>query len=231
MTYNYARFKNSYYDFTAFEGPGRGDQMPDLVLSDLDGNPVRLSDLWDRRVVIETGSTTCPMYAKGVGTMADMAERYPDIRFVVIYVREAHPGERIGPHETLERKLELAAGLGSAHDEGRMTLVDDVDGTAHRTLGSLPDMVYVLVPGGRVIFRADWNDLDTLEQVLEGDVSTDELTREHFPPAKPGPRTALTTLLSGGFAALFDFIVSLPGLLSSHRKADQAFRDRTETET
>ena len=224
MTYNYAHFKNRYYDFASFEGPKSGEQMPDLALADLDGNPVALSDLWDRPLVIETGSTTCPMYAGRVEAMTTLAERHPETRFVVLYVREAHPGGRIGPHETIERKLELARGLRRTHDEERTILVDDVDGSAHRTLGLLPDMVYVLALGGKVVFRGDWNDPDILAQVLNGTAPATELTREHFPPAKPKPASAIRVLLQGGIVAVWDFVISLPGLMSSHRKADRASR-------
>ena len=224
MTYNYAHFKNRYYDFASFEGPSTGEQMPDLDLTDLDGNPVALSDLWGRPLVIETGSTTCPMYAGRIEAMSALAEHHPETRFVVLYVREAHPGGRIGPHETLDRKLELARGLRQAHDESRTILVDDMDGTAHRALGLLPDMVYVLASGGKVVFRGDWNDPDALAEVLNGTTPAAELTREHFPPAKPNPASAIRVLLQGGVVAVWDFIISLPGLLSSHRKADRAHR-------
>ncbi|MCL1593295.1 MAG: hypothetical protein M3132_02945 [Actinomycetia bacterium] len=231
MTYNYPRFKNSYYDLASFEGPGRGEQMPDLVLTDLDGTPVRLSDLWDRRLVIETGSVTCPMYAKGVSVMNRMAEQHPDTRFIVLYVREAHPGERIGPHETLDQKREMAGRLAEVHGDGRATLVDDIEGTAHKTLGSLPDMVYVLDPGGEVVFRGDWNDTDALAEVLDAAATDKQLGQEHFPPSKPSPPTAIKTLFVGGFKAVGDFVVSLPGLMALHRKADIADQERSSDDS
>jgi len=230
MTYNYPRFKNSYYDLASFEGPGRGEQMPDLALTDLDGAPVRLSELWDRQLVIETGSVTCPMYAKGVAVMNKMADQHPDTRFVVLYVREAHPGERIGPHETLDQKREMARRLTDVHGDKRITLVDDLEGTAHKTLGLLPDMLYVLDPGGEVVFRGDWNDTDALSQALSGTATPEQLRQEHFPPSKPSPPAALRTLLKGGVQAAGDFIVSLPGLMALHRKADLADQERQRNE-
>ena len=227
MIYNYPRFKNSYYDLASFEGPGRGEQMPDLALTDLDGAPVRLSELWDSRVVIETGSVTCPMYAKGVTDMSSLAAQHPDTRFVVLYVREAHPGEKIGPHETLDQKLEMAGRLHEVHGDERIALVDDLEGTAHGVLGSLPDMIYVLDPGGEVVFRGDWNDTAALARMLDGTATADQLAQEHFPPSKPSPRAALRTLLVGGFKAVSDFVVSLPGLMALHKKADLADKERS----
>lgn len=218
--YNYPRFKSALYDFKEFAGPAIGEPMPDFELRRLDGTPVRISDFRGRRLVIETGSATCPMYVKGVRSAAQLAEQFGDARFVLIYVREAHPGDRTPPHETAEAKRALAASLGERYGEAREVLVDSVEGEVHQALGAFPDMAYVLDEEGVVVWRADWMEPKALRSVLSGDADPGVLARSHYPPAKPPPWVAIPVLLLGGWKGLWDFVLSLPGLLRQHREAD-----------
>lgn len=219
--YNYERFRPHHFDLATFDGPGIGQRLPDVGLTTVDGHPVRLSDFAGRTVVIETGSVTCPMYAKGIDGMNRLAAQHPDVVFAVLYVREAHPGERIGRHCGLDEKRAAARLTRSALDERRLILVDDLEGTLHLALGGLPNMVYVIGPDGLVRFRGDWTQVDVMASVLAGTADPRTLGREHFPPAKPRPATAIRTLLNGGRLALFDFVIGLPGLLIQHRRADR----------
>ncbi|MDJ0925441.1 MAG: redoxin domain-containing protein [Acidimicrobiia bacterium] len=236
MSYNYSRFRTSFYDLATFDGPRVGEAMPDFELTTIDGSPIRLSELLDRPLVLETGSVTCPMYAKGVEAMQELAARHPEVRFAVLYVREAHPGGRVGPHQSVSEKRLRAASLADVHDDHRLVLVDDLDGTAHRSLGLLPDSVYIVGTDGQVRFRGDWADPAAVETVLAARDAAIDLP-EHFPPAKPAPPLAIRTLLVGGLAAVWDFLVGLPGLIRLHRTADQAYerhepstgRQRTES--
>ena len=222
MSYNYPRFRTSFYDLATFDGPRVGETIPDFELTTIDGAPVRLADLLDRPLVLETGSVTCPMYAKGVTAMQELAARHPEVRFAVLYVREAHPGGRVGPHQTVAEKQLRAASLADVHDDHRLVLVDDLDGTAHRSLGLLPDSVYVVGTDGRVRFRGDWADPAAVEAALSGGDHAANLP-EHFPPARPAPPLAIRTLLVGGLTAVWDFLVGLPGLVRLHRTADQTY--------
>jgi hypothetical protein len=221
--YNYDHFKSSDYDFTRFAGPAPGDALPDFQLRTLDGAARRLSEYQGRTLVLETGSVTCPMYAKGISGMAALAQRHIDAAFVVLYVREAHPGGRVGPHADRAEKEYAARMLGPVMGDRREILIDDIFGTTHRALGAFPNMVYVVDAEGRVVFRGDWTDVDAVAAVLDGTADADLMVRQHFPPAKPSPRTAVRTLLTGGWRALFDFVVSLPGLIRMHRSADRHY--------
>lgn len=222
--YNYSRFESKDYDLATFPGPGVGEPMLDLTLTRPDGSEVRLSDLLDRRLVLETGSVTCPIYSDRVPAMRELIARYPDTRFAVLYIREAHPGERIGPHASEAEKLLAATSLSDVAQDPREVLVDDLAGTAHQALGSLPDMVYVIGTDGRIQFRADWNDPTVLDQVLAGTAGPDLLHREHFPPARPSPKSAICTLRRGGLRAVLDFALSAPNLAKQHRRANRADR-------
>ncbi len=219
--YNYRRFRASSYDLSRFDGPSVGQPMPDLELHDLEGQPHRLSDYAGETVVVETGSVTCPMYAKGIPAMKRLAAGHPDTRFITIYVREAHPGERVGPHRSEAEKQARAATAPSLLGDNRLILVDDLAGTVHHQLGLLPNMVYVMDGDGRVMFRGDWTDPEAVESILTDPTGSPMIRKEHFPPAKPSPRTAVSTLLIGGWKALFDFVIGLPGLMAQHRRADR----------
>jgi hypothetical protein len=52
-------------------------------------------------------------------------------------------------------------------DIRRPMLVDDLEGTVHRAYGALPNMTYVVRPGGIIVYRADWTDARSLSLVLE----------------------------------------------------------------
>lgn len=79
---------------------------------------------------------------------------------VFVYVREAHPGEHYGHHESLAQKLEYAREFQRTFDVRRPILVDDLAGTAHTAFGRLPNMTYILAPGNRVVFRSGWTDAE-----------------------------------------------------------------------
>jgi hypothetical protein len=83
-----------------------------------------------------------------------------------VYTREAHPGEHVGHHTTLEDKLANAQLL---HDEvgiRRPILVDDLAGTAHHAYGLLPNMTWIIGRGGRILYKADWTSARNIEAFL-----------------------------------------------------------------
>src|SRR5438067_1205699 len=80
------------------DGPAIGQPAPEFELADLDGNLVRLSDLRGRPVVLEFGSYTCPIFSGRVPAMEQLAREHPEAICLVIYVREAHPGENQPAH-------------------------------------------------------------------------------------------------------------------------------------
>ena len=85
---------------------------------------------------------------------------------VFFYTREAHPGERFPAHRSLEQKLAHARAFKELCGIARPILVDDLVGTGHRAYGALPNMVYLVGRGGRVLFRADWTDPPTIEAAV-----------------------------------------------------------------
>ena len=84
-----------------------------------------------------------------------------------VYTREAHPGEHVGHHTTLDEKLANARLLRDDIGIRRPMLVDDLAGTAHRAYGLLPNMTWVIGRGGRILYKADWTSARTIEAFLQ----------------------------------------------------------------
>ncbi len=206
--YNYSSFSSDDYEFRSFRGPAVGDRVPDLTLRDADGRPKRLLDFEGELLVLETGSITCPLFQSRRGGMARLD---PRVSSAVLYVREAHPGASIPNHMAMDDKLACAQTLRS-DGEGRTVVVDDLEGTAHSALGSMPNSVFIINRRGCVVFRAAWNNpaatARAVEQLLAGETAT---AKSWFRP--PLPPVAVRTLRDSGAGAAWDFFGSLPMLV------------------
>ena len=217
--YNYPRFKSSDYDFEHPTGLAVGDQFVDCELTTLDGTPVRLSDYLDKPLVLETGSVTCPMYAQAVPPMQGYAAQYPELNFVVLYVREAHPGDRTRAHGSDDQKRCNAGRLRTEYGERRTVLIDSIDGRAHQIFGNLPNSIYVIDVDGSIVFRSTWNNTKKLGSVLAALQAKQSFDTSDFKPISPSPLRALKPLWIGGLLALWDFAKGLPRLMTMHRRA------------
>lgn len=60
----------------------------------------------------------------------------------------------------------------------RPILVDDLEGTAHRAFGTMPNMTYVLNQAHTVLFRANWTDPPTIQFALDYHFSVQDRRRE-----------------------------------------------------
>lgn len=104
-----------------------------------------------------------------------------DVEFIALYVREPHPGER-GFREFVQptdfgQKLEYARRLVKEKPVGIPVIVDELEGTNHERLGSLPNFVYIVNKEGRVEYAATWLKADSVDAVLAGLVTADDPTR------------------------------------------------------
>lgn len=109
--------------------------------------------------------------------MEGMARRYADqaVRSVFIYSREAHPGEGYRHHQSMDDKRRCARALKETLKLERPILIDDVEGTAHRAYGLLPNMTWIIGRGGIVHYKAAWTNTQDIENALK-DI-TDGLNR------------------------------------------------------
>lgn len=224
--YRAKRFKNSNYDQLSFPGPVPGEPAIEFTVYDLEGREVKLSDFRGKWVVLETASVTCGMYARNVSRINELTKEYPDVEFLVIYVREAHPGERIPQHETMDAKMAAAKLLRTRLGEERRVVVDSLDGDMHCAYSlHMPNIVYVINPEGIVTYRCDWMHVGGLKEALD---HRDQLhTDEHADMSKLADRSMLhtfKTMWNGGFIALWDFIKAMPKLPAVHKEVDEYYR-------
>ena len=228
--YNYSKFKPKYYNFYDFKGPKPGEKASDFEAYTLEGNKVNLSDYFGSWIVLESGSFSCPMYVGNILDMNTVAKEFKDVTFLVLYVREAHPGSSVPAQNSIEEKIKHAARLPGEEKENRTIIVDTIDGHAHNLYGSFPDMVYVINPEGTVVFRGDWNMPSEVRKVLS--TGRDEIhKRDHYEPGKPSLLVAFRVLLRSGLNSLWDFTIGLPELLSMHKNVDKAYKERNAVES
>src|SRR5690606_89449 len=157
-----------YCPHTSFSELEPGFMLPDLRLFGIGGEEVHLSDFSGQRVVIETGSMTCPSFVKNIELMNELRATFDPVEFVVLYVREAHPGGRIRPHSSMEQKLAYARELVAKHGVQRRVLVDTLKGDAHAYFGNMPNACLLLDEYRRIIFRSTWARPSDLQFILSG---------------------------------------------------------------
>jgi len=218
-TYNYATFNANLYELDAFIGPKVGEQAVDFTATTLDGETVSLSDFYGKPILLETGSFTCPQYVARINPMNKFAAEYPEFEFLVLYVREAHPGDNVGNHNSPDDKHTLACRTRDEENEHRTILVDDIDGSAHQIYGSLPNMIYVIGADGTILARSDWNDTVAVKKSLEKLRAGETLADSQYGFRPVAPPVLFRVLGRAGWDAFFDFLGSLPALIWGHIKA------------
>ena len=221
--YNYSRFKPSFYDLENFPGPKPGEQFPSLILNDRKGNKVSIEDYKDKWIVVESGSVTCPQYVGNIDSMRNLQDKYPDVVFLVLYVREAHPGNKISSHKSYEEKCTSAA-LTEGYGEFRPVLVDTLEGPYHQKLGKLPNFVYILNPEQQIVFRSDWNVSNEIDRVLSKSDPKEIFLDDHFEPKLAHPLLAAKVLFNAGWIAFLDIVLGLPRLIIMHFKSKKIKR-------
>lgn len=137
-------------------GPGNHVSLPDLVTHDNQhlGWPGPGDD---RPLFLVFGSITCPVTESAASGLKRLHQDYGHaLRFVMVNVREAHPGGRVPQPKTAEAKLQRARELRQRHQIPFEVAADDPDGTLHRMFGGRPNSAYVIGIDGTVLFRAQW---------------------------------------------------------------------------
>ncbi len=172
--YNYPKFTRELllHDLAKSKvlgGPRPGSFAPDFTGRTLDGDKVRLSDLrGEKNVVLTFGSATCPMT---IGSIAGMNELFAehegyDVAFLFVYVREAHPGNDLPQHVTIDDKIAAAELLRDEEDVEMPIIVDEVRGAIHRKYGKLPNPSFLIDKSGRIAFRCQWTQPAVIEEAL-----------------------------------------------------------------
>lgn len=218
--YNYRDFKVDYYTLDEFPGPKPGEKMIDVPFLDLEGNVVQLNQFLDKPLVVETGSLSCPLYTSCIEGMNELSKRRSDVNFVLVYVREAHPGERTSNHTTLRQKIKAASKLKRIYGETRKVLIDSLDGKFHKTYGTYPNSIYVINTDRVVVFRGVWNHIQLVEEALESLKNNEVLPEKNLRPSMRLGWLTFKTLFQGGIKAFWDIVLSFSDIKEFHKKAN-----------
>lgn len=139
--------------------PGPGDKVKPFDMETTDGGFLNSIDVSAKGqpVLLVFGSRTCPVTESAAERLKQLHATYgATVRFVMVQVREAHPGQTIGQPKTPAEKLHHAQDLKRHHNLPFEVAVDNIDGTFHRSLGSRPNSAYLIEPSGTILFRAQW---------------------------------------------------------------------------
>jgi len=159
--YRYTKFTTSLL-FRDLRFPGSaaapGEQVPAFELLTTSGERLTNSDVFGNKPVLFVfGSMTCPMTASSAPSVQDLYEEFGDrVDFVMLYVREAHPGENYAQAETIEDKIESARALQEFYGIDWTVAADTVDGDLHRALDPKPNAAYLANSDGEILFRSLW---------------------------------------------------------------------------
>ena len=200
------------------EGPKIGTMAPDFSATTLDKKTIMLSDCQGKIIVLEAGSSTCPATIGTTSDMQRLVRKYPEIAFLLLYVREAHPGERVPAHASFDKKLSCAKRFYEEEHDNRIIVVDDLDGTVHKQYGLFPNFVYVINPQGYVAWRCPWNVPRRLEEVLTSLIENPnaQFSEEYLLPDIK--HVEFRALRRAGWKAIVDVIRNIPrGIWTRHR--------------
>jgi len=171
--YNYDRFSRDHLrecGQTTFAGPEPGERAPDFKAKTLDGETIRLSDFHGKKnLLLIFGSATCPMTAGSLQGINELYDEFrgDEIEFLFVYVREAHPGEKIPAHSSRNKKMQAASLLRDQEEIAMPIVADDLHGSIHRNYSKLPNPAFLIDKSGRVAFRCMWTKPAELAKAVE----------------------------------------------------------------
>ena len=213
--YNYEHFTREHLEEivrAAFTGPEPGERAPDFKARTLDDKTIRLSDYQGKKnVLLVFGSATCPMTAGSIAGINQLYDQFRgnDFEFLFVYVREAHPGERVPAHKSLKDKAQAAQLLRDKEYIKMPVLVDDLHGAIHRGYSRLPNAAYLIDKSGRVAFRSLWvqpEPLDTaIQELRDRGAGVVQGGEDLSMPVSYSALYSYRALERGGHQALHDF--------------------------
>jgi thiol-disulfide isomerase/thioredoxin len=159
--YRYKRFTTSllFRDLRfRKDAAAAGDAFPEFELITADNSRLVNDDVFgEKPVIFIFGSMTCPMTASAAPTVQELYDEFGDrVNFIMMYVREAHPGEYFAQSETIEEKLGYARALKDFYGIQWTVAADNVDGDLHRALDPKPNSAFLMDKGGTILFRSLW---------------------------------------------------------------------------
>ncbi len=145
-----------------------GHPAPDVVLRSADGRESRLSSLRGKPLVLMIGSYTCPQLRHGAPEVNRLYAEYEGrARFLLAYIREAHPagdgwqstinerqGVSLPEAKTLGERGEHAAVCRRELKIPYEASLDGLDGRIEAAFSAFPSRVFVIDGAGKVTFSS-----------------------------------------------------------------------------
>lgn len=160
-TYRFTRLSTSL--FLQDLGFSKTDAKPGTVVENvslerLDGSSSTLEAVMDGRpTLIVFGSVSCPMTFGSTTVLHRLQNEFGrQIKFLMLNVREAHPGENFEQPQSQEVKRQHAQLLAAQTHGPWETVVDSIDGELHRALAEKPNAAFLLAPDRTILFRSLW---------------------------------------------------------------------------
>jgi len=175
--YRYMRFTTSllFRDLRFRKGAaGPGDSLQAFALVTTDGDDLVNQDLsGNKPLLLIFGSMTCPMTASAMPFLLQLHTEFGDrVDFIMLNVREAHPGEHFRQPGTMEEKLKHAQALKQFYEIPWTVAADNIEGNLHRALDPKPNSAFLANSDGIIVFRSLWaSDKKALRQALESVVA------------------------------------------------------------
>jgi thiol-disulfide isomerase/thioredoxin len=159
--YRYNRFTTNllFSDLTFKQGAAApGDRVPAFELITTRGERLVNDDLFgDKPVLFVFGSMTCPMTASSAPSVQELYEEFGErVDFIMMYVREAHPGENYAQAESMDDKISSATALQKFYGIDWTVAADTLDGNLHRAFDPKPNAAYLVSSNGEILFRSLW---------------------------------------------------------------------------
>lgn len=210
--YNYENFSTDEYNFDDSKYMEIGSKALNFELETVDGGYKKILDFSGDYLVLEMGSITCPLFQGRRDSMLKISQDFDNVSFVVLYIREAHPGSFIKSHTNYNDKKICATKLKNVDNEKREIFIDNFDGDAHKSYGSMPDSVFIIDKNKNIVFRLDWNNPILVRNAINSLLNNKTVsTKSFFYPVSPFP--ALKVLNNAGKGSAKDFFSSLPFLI------------------
>ena len=201
-----------------------GESIPSFELITTSGDHLTNGDVFnDKPVLFIFGSLTCPMTTSSTPDIKKLYKEFGDqIVFIMLQVREAHPGELTPQPDTIEEKVKNAQSLKKFYNIQWTVAADNIDGDLHRALDPKPNSVFLADSNGVILFRSLWaGDDSAVHQALEAVATGKTLNKTQSTSGLAPIIEAFTaydeTLKRGGPQAVKDMWRSVfPAALTAH---------------
>ncbi len=194
-----------------------GQTIPDISVTIDNGNRTTLYELAkDKPLLLVTASITCPMTISVLSLLKELQENMGNkLNIALVYVREAHPGERYPQPATIDDKRSNALDFKNKYDVDVPVIIDDLDGPLHKILDIKPNSVHLMNANGKILLQSLWAGdtkiiRDAINQVVDGAPVKNKLSQKMFLPFFRGAGFMHDTLKLAGDRSYKELMYGAP---------------------